>query len=80
MEKPVQLYGGLLAMASDGSTKKTENNSGKRKTKKTNKRKVSNVEEDGEHSTGNGKRGRPRVDRTDESAVEVCSKHRLSDT
>ena len=72
-EKLVQLYGGFLANASDDSNKKTESVSGKQKTKKTNKKKGSSAEQGGENATGNGKRGRPRVDRrTDESAVEVC--------
>ena len=70
-QKVVQLFGGFLAKATDDSGKKTENMSGKRKTKKTSKRKLSIAEEDVDNGTGNGKRGRPRVDRTDESAVEV---------
>ena len=70
-QKVVQLYGGFLAKASDDSGKKTESVSGKRKTRKTNKRKLSAAKEDVDNGTGNGKRGRPRVDRTDESAVEV---------
>ena len=77
--KYVQLYGGILARSpSEGAVAENEPLPvpKARKSRVTKRKSPSNEDE----VVGTGKRGRPRVDPKDETAIEVCNEKKQIET